>query len=107
MDYRQLAYQKALKYGLDPDLFLRQINQESGFNPKAVSSAGAIGLGQLMPNTARELGVDPTDPEQNLEGAARYMRQQMDSLRQQMEAYDQQVREQIAAQFNQLQAKIL
>ena len=78
MDYRQLAYQKALKYGLDPDLFLRQINQESGFNPKAVSSAGAIGLGQLMPNTARELGVDPTDPEQNLEGAARYMRQQMD-----------------------------
>ena len=78
MDYRQLAYQKALKYGLDPDLFLRQINQESGFNPKAVSSAGAIGLGQLMPNTARELGVDPTDPDQNLEGAARYMRQQMD-----------------------------
>ena len=78
MDYRQLAYQKALKYGLDPDLFLRQINQESGFNPERVSSAGAIGLGQLMPNTARELGVDPTDPDQNLEGAARYMRQQMD-----------------------------
>ena len=80
MDYRQLAYQKAVKYGLDPDLFVRQIEAESAFNPNAVSSAGAIGLGQLMPATARELGVDPSDPDQNLEGAARYMRQQMDKF---------------------------
>ena len=78
MDYRQLAYQKAVKYGLNPDLFVRQIEAESAFNPNAVSPAGAIGLGQLMPATARELGVDPSDPDQNLEGAARYMRQQMD-----------------------------
>jgi len=59
-------------------MFVRQIQAESAFNPAAVSSAGAIGLGQLMPATAKELGVDPTDPAQNLEGAARYMRQQLD-----------------------------
>jgi hypothetical protein len=75
MDYRNLAYQTAQKYGLDPDMFVRQIQAESAFNPAAVSSAGAIGLGQLMPATAKELGVDPTDPAQNLEGAARYMKQ--------------------------------
>jgi len=78
MNYRNLAYQAAQKYGLDPDMFVRQIQAESAFNPAAVSSAGAIGLGQLMPATAKELGVDPTDPVQNLEGAARYMRQQLD-----------------------------
>lgn len=78
MDYRNLAYQTAQKYGLDPDMFVRQIQAESAFNPAAVSSAGAIGLGQLMPATAKELGVDPTDPVQNLEGAARYMKQQLD-----------------------------
>lgn len=78
MNYVELARQKAIKYGLNPDIFVRQIDAESSFNPSAVSSAGAIGLGQLMPNTARELGVDPTDPEQNLEGAAMYMRQQLD-----------------------------
>ena len=78
MDYRQLAYQTAQKYGIDPDLFVLQIQAESAFRPDAVSSAGAIGLGQLMPATAKELGVDPTDPVQNLEGAARYMKQQLD-----------------------------
>lgn len=78
MDYRQLAYQAAQKYGIDPDLFVRQIQAESAFRPDAVSSAGAIGLGQLMPATAKELGVDPNDPVQNLEGAARYMKQQLD-----------------------------
>jgi len=80
MNYVELARQKALKYGLDPDLFVRQIQAESSFNPNAVSPAGAIGLGQLMPATARELGVDPNNPDQNLEGAARYMRQQLDSF---------------------------
>ncbi len=78
MNYVELARQKALKYGLNPDIFVRQIDAESSFNPNAVSSAGAIGLGQLMPNTARELGVDPTNPDQNLEGAAMYMKQQLD-----------------------------
>ena len=77
MDYRDLAYKTAVKYGIDPDLFVRQIAAESNFNPAAKSSAGAIGLGQLMPATARELGVDPNDPVQNLDGAARYMKQQL------------------------------
>jgi soluble lytic murein transglycosylase-like protein len=57
------------------DLFLRLIQQESGWNPKAKSHKGALGLAQLMPQTARVLGVDPHDPKQNLEGGARYLRQ--------------------------------
>ena len=67
MDYVELARQKALKYGLDPNLFVRQIQAESSFNPNAVSSAGAIGLGQIMPDTAKELGINPEDPDQNLD----------------------------------------
>lgn len=76
VDLRQTAAQIAGQYGIPVDLFLAQINQESGWNPAAVSSAGAIGLGQLMPGTAQELGVDPRDPVQNLTGAARYLSQQ-------------------------------
>ena len=77
MDYRQAARDAARKYGIDPAMFLRLIQQESSFNPSAVSPKGAIGLGQLMPATAQELGVDPTDPLQNLEGAAKYLSQQL------------------------------
>lgn len=76
--YKDYAVQMALKYGLDPEIFLNQIRQESAWNPKAVSPKGALGLGQLMPGTAEELGVDPTDPLQNLEGSAKYMRQMLD-----------------------------
>jgi hypothetical protein len=54
-------------------LFQANIEVESAYRPSAVSSAGAIGLGQLMPETARDLGVDPQDPAQNLDGAARYL----------------------------------
>lgn len=64
----------AVKYGLDPDYFEGQIWAESNFNPRDVSNVGAMGLGQLMPGTARELGVkDPFDPAENLDGSARYM----------------------------------
>jgi len=77
MDYRQAARDAARKYGIDPDMFLRLIQQESRFRPDEVSPKGAIGLGQLMPATAKELGVDPTDPMQNLEGAAKYLSQQL------------------------------
>ena len=58
-------------------LFRANIAVESGFNPQARSPVGAIGLGQLMPDTAAALGVDPYDAEDNLRGAARYLLTQL------------------------------
>lgn len=72
-DYRALARQKAKKYGLDPELFVRQIGAESGFNPRAVSPAGARGIAQIMPATARGWGVNPDDPDAALDAAAKNM----------------------------------
>ncbi len=74
--YADMARQAARKNGVPEDLFLRLVNQESRFNPKALSHKGAIGLAQLMPGTARQLGVDPHDPQQNLDGGARYLKMQ-------------------------------
>ena len=75
--YQTLAEQTAAKHGLPPYLLTALVQQESNFCPTARSSAGAMGLGQLMPGTAASLGVkDPYDPVQNLDGAARYLRQQ-------------------------------
>lgn len=54
-------------------LFRALVEAESSYNQTAVSPKGAYGLGQLMPDTARALGVDPRDPSQNLDGAARYL----------------------------------
>lgn len=64
----------AQKHGVPEDLFLRLVQQESGFNPGAVSPKGATGLAQLMPGTAALLGVDINNPQQNLEGGARYLK---------------------------------
>jgi soluble lytic murein transglycosylase-like protein len=64
--------------GIDPKLLTALVWVESGFDPNAVSSAGAIGLAQLMPDTAEGLGVDPYDPEQNLEGGARFLAAMID-----------------------------
>ncbi len=89
--YRALAEEVALAHaggpgpraaGLDAltfqRVFVALVRQESGFNPRAVSPVGAQGLGQLMPETARLLGVtDSFDPHQNLNGAARYFTQQL------------------------------
>lgn len=61
-------------------LFRANIAVESGFNPKALSPVGAIGLGQLMPDTAAALGVDPYDSEENLRGSARYLLAQLQTF---------------------------
>jgi soluble lytic murein transglycosylase-like protein len=66
------------EYGVDPDLARAVMRLESGGNPNAVSSAGAIGLMQLMPGTAKGLGVDPKDPKRNLEGGIKYLAQLSD-----------------------------
>jgi soluble lytic murein transglycosylase-like protein len=76
--YVATATQMAERYGLPPNVLLSLLHRESGFNPNAVSPRGATGIGQLMPGTARDLGVDPNDPMQNIEGSARYLRQQLD-----------------------------
>lgn len=76
--YVATATQMAERYGLPPNVFLSLVHQESRFRPDAVSPRGATGLGQLMPGTASDMRVDPLDPIQNLEGSARYLRQQLD-----------------------------
>jgi len=78
--YRAMAVAAAQKHNIPADLFLRLVHQESGWNSRAVSHAGAIGLAQLMPGTAADLNVDPTNPAQNLEGGARYLRQQYEAF---------------------------
>lgn len=76
--YETMARAAARKHGVPEDLFLRLVQQESRWNPKAVSHKGAIGLAQLMPATAESLGVDPENPAANLDGGARYLRRQFD-----------------------------
>ncbi|MCL6552962.1 MAG: transglycosylase SLT domain-containing protein [Firmicutes bacterium] len=65
-------------FNVDPRLVVALIVVESGFQVRARSRAGAVGLGQLMPETARALGVDPEDPVQNLYGTIRYLRGNLD-----------------------------
>jgi hypothetical protein len=60
-------------YGVDPELYKRVIHRESKFDPKAQSGAGAYGLAQLMQGTAKDMGVDRYNPEQNLKGGAKYL----------------------------------
>lgn len=61
-------------------LYRANIEVESAYRQDAISSAGAIGLGQLMPATARDLGVDPRDPLQNLDGSARYLAMMLETF---------------------------
>lgn len=80
-EYVDMARAAARKHQVPEDLFLRLVQQESGWNPTAVSHKGAVGLAQLMPGTARYLRVNPMDPRENLEGGARYLRKQFDTFR--------------------------
>jgi soluble lytic murein transglycosylase-like protein len=77
----EVARAAARRHAIPEDLFLRLVQQESGWNPDAVSHKGAIGLAQLMPGTAAMLGVDPTDPVANLDGGARYLAMQFRDFR--------------------------
>ena len=69
--------QLSARYDLSPALIEALVWQESRWREDAVSHAGARGLAQLMPGTARDLGVNPHDPVANLEGGARYLREQL------------------------------
>lgn len=77
-EYLEVAKAAARKHNIPEDLFLRLVQQESGWNHMAVSPKGATGLAQLMPDTADLLQVDINDPEENLEGGARYLRMMYD-----------------------------
>jgi soluble lytic murein transglycosylase-like protein len=79
--YLSLARAAAQRYGVPEGLFLPLIEQKRGWGSKAISPKGAIGLAQLMPETARLLGVDPRVPAANLDGAARYLKTQNRAFR--------------------------
>lgn len=76
--YSSAVEQVAAAADISPALLEALVWQESRWRPQAVSRAGAIGLTQLMPATARSLGVNPRDPVANLTGGARYLRHQLD-----------------------------
>jgi len=79
-EYLDAAKAAARNHAVPEDLFLRLVQQESGWNPAAISAKGAKGLAQLMPDTAARLGVNIDDPLQNLDGGARYLRQMYDKF---------------------------
>jgi soluble lytic murein transglycosylase-like protein len=78
--YSAAVQSAAASASISPTLLAALVWQESRWNPQAVSTKGAMGLAQLMPGTARDLGVNPADPYANLVGGARYLRQLLDQF---------------------------
>jgi soluble lytic murein transglycosylase-like protein len=80
-DLGEIFDRASAKYNIPNNLLRAVARAESGFNPNAVSRCGAVGVMQLMPGTARALGVtDPYDPEQNIMGGAKYLSQMLDEF---------------------------
>ena len=76
---KELISRVSQKHGVDEKLVNALVKKESGFNPQAKSKVGAMGLMQLMPATAKGLGVtNPMDPEQNVEGGVKYLKSMLD-----------------------------
>lgn len=80
LQWRDRVAELSAKYDVSPALLEALIWQESRWRTHAVSPVGARGLAQLMPGTARQMGVDAGDPRANLEGGARYLRMQLDAF---------------------------
>jgi soluble lytic murein transglycosylase-like protein len=76
-DLQPIVAEAATKQGLKPELIFAVIKRESASFPCAVSDKGALGLMQLMPDTAQQFGVDPLDPKQNVSAGAQYLKQLM------------------------------
>lgn len=90
-EVEEVIRQQSARHGVSERLVKAVVMAESAGNPQAVSPAGAVGLMQLMPGTARALGVDPRDPEQNVDGGIRYLKdmaRQFDSLDDVLAAYN-------------------
>lgn len=91
-DVAQMVVAAANRYGVDPALALEVGTRESNLNPNVSDSpAGAIGIFQLMPATAAQLGVNPRDPVQNIDGGVRYLQQMLSrygDVREALAAYD-------------------
>jgi len=77
-DYNSEIADAAARYGVDPAPLAAIAEQESGFNPNAANPSGARGIMQFMPATARSYGIDPTDPQQSIDAAARMFRDNLD-----------------------------
>lgn len=87
----EIIREQASRHGVSERLVRAVVQNESAGNPRARSRVGALGLMQLMPETARGLGVDPMNPEQNVDGGIRYLKelsQQFNSLDEVLAAYN-------------------
>lgn len=75
--YRSLVQQSAQQEGVSPAVLAALLKQESGYNPNARSPVGAQGIAQFMPATAKQMGINPLDPNQAIPAAAKYLAQNM------------------------------